>query len=210
MIKKEKIIIKNKDFSYIWRRSRRARYMRLAVYPEGRVVVTTPFYFPEYLMKKGLERKMDWLREKILLLGRLPKKVSLSQSRERYLKHKNQALTLAKNRIEYFNRVYNFSYKKYAKELIKSAKKGIKITLILDGKKYKENKDFTNELKNNGIKVFIAKEKMHMKVAIFDNNTLIIGSSNWTKESFEENHESILITDDKKIILELANHLKKL
>ena len=112
MIKKEKIIIKNKDFSYIWRRSRRARYMRLAVYPEGRVVVTTPFYFPEYLMKKGLERKMDWLREKILLLGRLPKKVSLSQSRERYLKHKNQALTLAKNRIEYFNRVYNFSYKK--------------------------------------------------------------------------------------------------
>lgn len=49
---------------------------------------------------------------------------------------------------------------------------------------------------------------MHMKVAIFDNNRLIIGSSNWTKESFEENHESILITDDKKIIFELSNYLK--
>lgn len=123
----------------------------------------------------------------------------------------NRILSLIENsNDEIIIAMYNFSYKKYAKELIKSAKKGIKITLILDAKKYKENKDFTNELKNNGIKVLILEEKMHMKVAIFDNNTLILGSSNWTKESFEENHESILITDDKKIILELANHLKKL
>ena len=50
---------------------------------------------------------------------------------------------------------------------------------------------------------------MHIKVAIFDNNTLIIGSSNWTKESFEENHESILITDDKEIIFKLSEYLKK-
>ena len=122
----------------------------------------------------------------------------------------DRILTLIENsNDEIIIAMYNFSYKKYAKELIKSAKKGIKITLILDGKKYKENKDFTNELKNNGIKIFIAKEKMHMKVAIFDNNTLIIGSSNWTKESFEENHESILITDDKEIIFKLSEYLKK-
>lgn len=121
----------------------------------------------------------------------------------------NRILTLIENsNDEIIIAMYNFSYKKYAKELIKSAKKGVNIILILDNKKYKENKDFTNELKNNGIKVFIAKEKMHMKVAIFDNNRLIIGSSNWTKESFEENHESILITDDKKIIFELSNYLK--
>lgn len=105
--------------------------------------------------------------------------------------------------------MYNFSYKKYGKELIKSAKNGIDITLILDAKKYKENKDFTNELNNSGIKILIAKEKMHMKVAIFDSKTLVIGSSNWTKESFEENHESIIITDDKEIISRLLEHLKK-
>lgn len=121
----------------------------------------------------------------------------------------NRILDLIENsNNEIIIAMYNFSYKKYAKVLIKSAKKGVNIILILDNKKYKENKDFTNELKNNGIKVFIAEEKMHMKVAIFDNNRLLIGSSNWTKESFEENHESILITDDKKIIFELSSYLK--
>ena len=121
----------------------------------------------------------------------------------------DRILTLIENsNDEIIIAMYNFSYKKYAKELIKSAKKGIKITLILDGKKYKENKDFTNELKNNGIKVFIAKEKMHMKVAIFDNNTLIIGSSNWTKESFEENYELVYICEDKKTIDSLNSFIK--
>lgn len=104
--------------------------------------------------------------------------------------------------------MYNFSYKKIGEKLINASKKGLNVLLILDKNKYKENKDFIKELENNDIKVILSEEKMHMKVAIFDNNTLLMGSSNWTKESFKENHEILLFTNDTKIILEISNYLK--
>lgn len=104
--------------------------------------------------------------------------------------------------------MYNFSYKKIGERLINASKKGLDVLLILDKKKYKENKDFVKELENNGIKVILAEEKMHMKVAIFDNSTLLMGSSNWTKESFKENHEIFLFTNDNKVISDLSNYLK--
>lgn len=106
--------------------------------------------------------------------------------------------------------MYNFSYKKFLKSLINSSKKGINITVILDYKKNLENKKIYKELVNNNINIVIAKNKMHIKAAIFDNKTAIIGSSNWTKESFKENHEVILITEDKKVIFKLENELKNI
>ena len=98
--------------------------------------------------------------------------------------------------------MYNFSYKKFAKELVNASKKGIKVELILDKKKVEEDNDIYKYLKNNGIKIIIPKKKLHTKIALIDNTTLIIGSLNWTKESFEENYEILLILNDKKIINE--------
>ena len=51
---------------------------------------------------------------------------------------------------------------------------------------YKENKKLIKELEEENVKIIIPKDKMHMKVAIFDNKFLLMGSMNWTKESFKE------------------------
>lgn len=48
---------------------------------------------------------------------------------------------------------------------------------------------------------------MHLKLAIFDSKYAILGSANWTKESFNENIEIILKTNDKKIISQLKSKL---
>jgi phosphatidylserine/phosphatidylglycerophosphate/cardiolipin synthase-like enzyme len=100
--------------------------------------------------------------------------------------------------------MYNFSYKKIAKELVLASKKGVKIQLILDKKKIEEDNEIYKYLKNNGINIIIpSKNKLHTKIAVFDDNTALIGSMNWTKESFEENYEMLLITSDNKIIKEI-------
>ena len=51
---------------------------------------------------------------------------------------------------------------------------------------------------------------MHLKVVLIDSKTAIIGSTNWTKESFEENYDLIYITDDKKLILKLKEFVSKI
>lgn len=37
-------------------------------------------------------------------------------------------------------------------------------------------------------------------MAIFDDETVIFGSLNWSEASFEDNYEIIYITDDKKVV----------
>ena len=103
--------------------------------------------------------------------------------------------------------MYNFSYKKFAKELANASKKGVKIQVVLDEKKVKEDNDIYKYLKDNNIEVIIADKKLHTKIALFDNKIALIGSLNWTKESFEENYEMLLLSNDKKIIFEMENFL---
>ena len=51
---------------------------------------------------------------------------------------------------------------------------------------------------------------MHLKVALIDSSKAIIGSTNWTKESFEENYELVYLSEDKKTIETLTNFIKSL
>ena len=115
-------------------------------------------------------------------------------------------IDLSKNEI--IIAMYNFSHKDILKKLKDSSKKGVKILLILDEEKYEENKKIIKELENDNLKIIIPKDKMHMKIAIFDSKLLLIGSMNWTKESFKENYEVIMINNDIETILKLTNYLK--
>ena len=105
--------------------------------------------------------------------------------------------------------MYNFSYKKFAKELVDSSKKGINIKIILDKSKIKEDDKLYKYFKKNGINVKIADKKLHTKVAIFDKKIAVLGSINWTKESFKDNYELVLFTKDKKIIDKMLDFLNK-
>ncbi|WP_122893010.1 phospholipase D-like domain-containing protein [Arcobacter peruensis] len=105
--------------------------------------------------------------------------------------------------------MYNFSYKKFAKELVSSSKKGVKVKIVLDESKIDKNDKIYKYLKNNGIIVKIANKKLHTKIAIFDEKVAVLGSINWTKESFKNNYEVIMFTKDKKIINKMLTFLNK-
>ena len=56
----------------------------------------------------------------------------------------------------------------------------------------------------------VADKKLHTKIAIFDEKTIVLGSTNWTKDSFSGNYEVILFSNDKEIISKSLKFLNKL
>lgn len=106
--------------------------------------------------------------------------------------------------------MYNFSYKKFAKALVKAKKRGVDITVIFDKKKIKEEDSLYGYLKDKGIKTYVADEKMHLKVALFDNKTMLLGSTNFTKKSFSENYEILMTSENKKHIKKLQSFIEEL
>lgn len=88
--------------------------------------------------------------------------------------------------------MYNFSYKKFVKLLKKAKKRGVKVNVIY------EKSDIS--LKNLGAVQHKDKQKLHTKLAIFDNQTVVFGSTNWTKKSFNENLEFIYVTHNPQTV----------
>ncbi len=106
--------------------------------------------------------------------------------------------------------MYNFSYKKFAKSLVKAKKQGLKIKVYLDKEKVKKDDEIYKYLKKYNIKIYLSKEKLHTKLAIFDDKILMMGSTNWTKKSFLQNNEVVLFLRNKTFIEQTKSFLDTL
>lgn len=107
--------------------------------------------------------------------------------------------------------MYNFSLKRFAKALVNAQEKGVKVRVFLDHKKAKDEKSEYVYLKKHGVAVVRIKDaKLHTKLALFDNQTVLFGSSNWTKESFDENYEVIYVTSNENVVKPFIKFLKNL
>jgi phosphatidylserine/phosphatidylglycerophosphate/cardiolipin synthase-like enzyme len=114
---------------------------------------------------------------------------------------KQKIQSLIKNSKESIDiAMYNFEHKKFAKLLDKAQTRGVKVTLFYD----KKDVEFKN------IDAKKTDKKLHTKIAIFDKQTVVFGSPNWSKKSFKENYEVLYITDDKKIVLQFNKFFKEL
>ncbi|WP_419677455.1 phospholipase D-like domain-containing protein [Aliarcobacter lanthieri] len=110
-----------------------------------------------------------------------------------------------------FIAMYNFSYKKIAKDLLEASKNGTDITVLFDGEKVSKDDDVLKLFKDSKIKTIVNKDKnkMHIKAMLIDDNLALIGSTNFTKKSFEENYDLIYISKDEKLISKLKEFRAK-
>ncbi|RJQ33054.1 M48 family peptidase [Candidatus Parcubacteria bacterium] len=106
----KQITLQNKTVAYTLRKSRRAKRMRLAVYCNGAVVITTPYGLQETIAERFIREKTDWLFSKIAFFKQFQGKLASRHSKEDYLKYKDKALALAQERVEFFNQQYSFFY----------------------------------------------------------------------------------------------------
>lgn len=97
---------------YTIKKSKRAKRMRLAVYCDGSVVVTTPFGISQAIIEKFMTDKKQWLIDKINFFKSVDNKAVQIFSKSDYLKHKKEALKLVNDRIEFFNSNNNFIFNK--------------------------------------------------------------------------------------------------
>lgn len=101
-----------KKISYKLKRSKRAKRMRLAVYCDGSVVITSPFGIQQSLIEKFLTDKKQWVWDKIQFFKSVDSKAIRIFSHKDYLENKDKALALVGERVRFYNKVYGFSFNK--------------------------------------------------------------------------------------------------
>ena len=105
----------NKLDEIIFKKSSRTRSIRISVHHNGRVVVTAPTPMPQFLVRRFVASKREWIDAKLAYFAAHPEvRVSAPtrrSSRKDFLEHKDAALALVTSRLEHFNRYYNHEYK---------------------------------------------------------------------------------------------------
>jgi len=86
--------------------------MRLAVYCDGSVVITSPFGIQQSLIEKFLNDKKQWILDKIQFFKSVDSKAIRTFSHKDYLENKDKALALVSERVRFYNKVYGFSFNK--------------------------------------------------------------------------------------------------
>lgn len=79
--------------------------------------------------------------------------------------------------------------------LIQAKNRGVDISIAIDAYTARgASKKMIHRLEKEGIRFFLSqgKELLHHKWAVIDEQTLVLGSANWTKAAFNKNHDFLL------------------
>lgn len=105
---KETIILGNHKLEYEVKKNRRAKHLRLSVYPEGRVVLTLPWWVGIKVGKHFIASKAEWILAKINHQASHARVWPIKINKNEYLEHKVGALKSINERLAHFNQFYNF------------------------------------------------------------------------------------------------------
>ncbi len=85
--------------------------------------------------------------------------------------------------------------------LIAAHQRGVKVRVILEDSKFRENYYAYGTLTSGGVEVGFDTpgSLLHTKAIVIDGKTCIVGSANWSRAAFENNHElSVLINSEEQ------------
>lgn len=109
----KQIQLNNVALEYSHKQSRRARNMRLTVFCDASVVVTTPYYLGQNQIEKFLRSKANWLINKVEHFERLGKtRLNIPRGKQHFEEHKAKALEFVAAKVSEQNLQYNFCYNK--------------------------------------------------------------------------------------------------
>ena len=109
---KKQINLHKRDIEYTFKTSKRARRIRLAVYCDGAFVVTAPQSMNESIIEQFIIKKSHWVIAKLEYFKKFPGWIFAKNSHRDYLKYKAEARTLALKRIEIFNQIYRYQFRR--------------------------------------------------------------------------------------------------
>lgn len=95
---------------YTLRTSKRARHMRIAVYCDGAVVVTAPRGVGLWVAERFVVKKAEWILRALDRFRPFRNRPVRRNTKQEFLRYKDAALALARERVAYFNAFYGFAY----------------------------------------------------------------------------------------------------
>jgi predicted metal-dependent hydrolase len=97
---------------YTLQKSARAKRLRISVLPGGEVRVTVPRRVPLYAAEAFVRAKQKWLLGAVARMKSIAPKKQAGGTRAEFLKYKEAARALARERLAHFNAFYGFDYQK--------------------------------------------------------------------------------------------------
>lgn len=91
-----------------FRRVRRSRHLRLNVGVDGRILLTRPFWVSLKAAKSFLQEKKPWLEKQLEKQAKRGPSLLAQGSKEEYALYKDRAYKIIKERLDFFNKKYNF------------------------------------------------------------------------------------------------------
>ena len=98
------------DFTYTSRKSKRAKRIRITVYTDARVVVTSPWNVKQEKVDELVSEKKQWILKQVERFRNSKTKTSRALSYKDYIINKEKARIFVEERIRLYNQIYNFSY----------------------------------------------------------------------------------------------------
>lgn len=92
--------------------------------------------------------------------------------------------------------MFTWTRKDFAQEIVKAAKRGVKVEVVIDNNSAKgSSKNIAEYLAKQGIAVALGPSNvlLHHKFAYIDGKLLINGSANWTQAAFTQNDDCFVI-----------------
>jgi predicted metal-dependent hydrolase len=103
---------KGKVLHYTVRRNRRARRLRLSVYPDGQLVATVPYGTRDTLVREFVRDKFPWIVDTLRYYAKFRGNSLLRQDAETYQKYKEEARALVASRLAFWNQYYGLQYER--------------------------------------------------------------------------------------------------
>jgi predicted metal-dependent hydrolase len=109
---KKKIKINDREIEYEMRKSKRSKRINIRIYPDASVVVSSPRFVPETMIKNFLKDKSAWIFLKLDEQKERGDKRIVGSDKIDYFKKKAQAGLLIKEKIKKLNENYGFKFKR--------------------------------------------------------------------------------------------------
>jgi predicted metal-dependent hydrolase len=109
---KREIVLNGQTIVYTVRHNSRARHLRMVIDPDDGLIVTVPGPWFERFVDHFLRQKTTWILKHLARMKKMEGRTVIRLTREEYEKNKKAFLMLIVKRVEFFNTLYGFTYKK--------------------------------------------------------------------------------------------------
>lgn len=101
------IELKGQTINYDIRRHKRAKRLRLTIGRDRKVILTLPRGISEAAGRRFIRQKADWIKR---VLGKMQNTGGFTAGDRDYLRDKEKARALVRERLVYYNRFYGFKF----------------------------------------------------------------------------------------------------